>query len=101
MEFREWVSARFTENALTYRMQLRWVTAIVTQHCTGSVGLNPGQFNAMCELLRGIPVPQLGKYPGDVSAEDREWFATCLKPKYPDMYRYAEDKLKTLCRKEP
>lgn len=94
--FQTWVKDSYERNAAAYRLRLEWITQTVADHCKDSAGLNPGQESAMLELLREIRPPLLGKYPGDTSTEDRDWFATCLKPDYTGMLRDAENDIHKL-----
>lgn len=95
--FQTWVKDSYERNAAAYRLRLQWITQTVADHCKDSAGLNKGQASEMIKLLREVTPPALGKYPEQVTPEDKAWFATCLKPKWPDMLRDAENQIHKLC----
>lgn len=95
--FQSWITTRFEGNAIQYRAALLWITDTVTGYCSNGERLNEGQAAAMLELLRATPVPVLGKYPGEASPEDKNWYANCLKPDYRSMLMDAEEEIKKLC----
>lgn len=96
-DFADWLTGRYHQMADTYRQSLLWITRTVATHVEGSAGLNEGQAAAMIELLREVPRPELGKYPGEASDQDKQYYLTAKRPDWQSMLGEAEAKITALC----
>lgn len=81
MDFKTWLSNTYDKNVIEYRRSLSWITATVTSYAAGNI-FEQKHVDISIALLKQIPVPVLGKYPGEATDEDKEYFKTCLKPDY-------------------
>jgi hypothetical protein len=81
MPFREWLDETYTAHAAQYRMDLQVIVRTCHEYSNGNIWESKHTMLAI-ELLNEVKSPVLGKYPGEVSAENREWYKTCVKPEY-------------------
>lgn len=80
--FREWLEDRFHTLSREYRMQLATVVRTCQQHAVGSIWtIEASTIGISC--LPDAPV--VGRYPGEVSEEDKAWYRECLKPDFAGM----------------
>lgn len=91
--FQSWVQSRYELLAAQYRHQLQTVVDTCREYANGNIW-EPKHTQAGIECLPVAPI--LGKYEGEVTQEDREWFNGCLKPQYGEMRAEAEGMIRAL-----
>lgn len=91
--FQTWVQSRYELLAAQYRNQLQTVVDTSREYAKGN-HWEPKHTQAGIACLPETPI--LGKYEGEVTQADREWFATCLKPMYGEMHKEACEMIRSL-----
>lgn len=81
MEFIDWLNSTYEKNVMEYRRSLSWISGTVANYAAGSI-FEQKHVDISIALLKQVPVPVLGKYPGKATEADKEYFKTCLKPNY-------------------
>lgn len=81
MEFKTWISNTFETNVMEYRRSLLWITSTVNGYAEENI-FQQKHVDISITLLKNVPVPSLGKYPGIATEDDKEYFKTCIKPDY-------------------
>lgn len=81
MEFIDWLNSTFEKNVMEYRRSLSWITTTVKEYADGNI-FQQKHVDISIALLKDVPVPILGKYPGEATESDKEYFKNCLKPNY-------------------
>lgn len=81
MTFPDWLTSR-VEIFMQYRRQLSVITRTVREYCTDAV-CEQRHIDIAIQLLRDVPMPTLGRYPGEASEEDKQYYSlnTPIPPK--------------------
>lgn len=95
--FTNWLTARYTDMASQYRQELHWICATVAGYCSEGQRLNEGQAAAMLELLAQVKRPELGKFPGEATQADRDYYTNARKPDFAGMLEHSQQQIKSLC----
>lgn len=73
MDFRTWMTAHYTA-AREYHNRLKWTYETAISYCTDAI-CEQKHIDMIIQLLREIPQPPPhGKYDGEVTEEDTEWY---------------------------
>lgn len=73
MDFKTWMLTHYAA-ATAYRNALHTVYVTGREYCTG-MDVQDKHIAALIECLRAIPMPPPhGKYAGEVTEEDKEWY---------------------------
>ncbi len=80
-DFNTWLTNTYETNVREYRRSLLWIVNTVQQYAEDNI-FQQKHVDISITLLKDVPIPQLGKYPGAATDEDKEYFNTCIKPNY-------------------
>lgn len=73
MDFKTWMLQHYAASTL-YRNRLHWTYETVKSYCEGAV-CEQKHIDLAVQLLRAIPMPPPhGKYTGEVTDADKEWY---------------------------
>lgn len=95
MEFINWLNSTYEKNVMEYRRSLSWITNTVKGYAEGNI-FEQKHVDISIALLRDVPIPILGKYPGEATESDKEYFKTCIKPDYRQILQDEIRKIKSL-----
>jgi hypothetical protein len=91
MTFRDWLSDRYHAMSAEYRMLLQAVLSQCRELAEGNIW-QPHHTDIAIICLEKVPVPVLGKYPGETSEDERLWFGTAPRPQWRSiMQEYVEE----------
>lgn len=92
VNFKNWLHAAYSHAAAQYRYRLSIYVSTARQYAEGAIW-EQKHTDLMIDLMRTEPIPAIGKFPGEVSAADKEWFKTAVKP---DWNRILQDYINEL-----
>jgi hypothetical protein len=94
-DFQSWVDDHFFRMAAEYRGKLAYHVALFTDYCVGC-DVGPEAIDVGIRSLAAVPIPVIGKYPLDVSAEEKSWYAVAPRPQWIEIRREYEQQIKQL-----
>ena len=81
MTFKQWLTNRYETISGNYRMNLQAIVSTCQQWAEGEIWESK-HTQAALQVMQSVPIEPLGKYPGEVTEEEKEWYKTCHKPNY-------------------
>jgi len=79
--FATWLTNRYETISGNYRMSLQTIVSTCQQWAEGAIWESK-HTQAALQVMQSVPVEPLGKFPGEATEEDKQYYATAKKPDF-------------------